>query len=63
MFELKHKGNNGIRHFITWGKNGLGNRNFGATVLGGSLSGMFNEQQEGLGCLEPTEQGEVKLEE
>ena len=43
-FKLSYEGNVGTRHSVTWGKKGLGQREFeGKGALGGNLSDMFKE--------------------
>lgn len=55
IFELKHEGNKGNRHFITWGKNGLGNGNFESEGLGWPSVWHVHRTRG------PREQGEPKL--
>lgn len=48
-FELRHEGNEGTRHFVIRGKNGLGNGHFEAKVLGKSLSGTKSARRNKVG--------------
>ena len=50
--ELRHEGNEEFRHFVTWGKTGLGQRDFEGKGPGWhSLSGIFKAHQIGPGGL------------